>query len=482
MQAGLSLLPLLLVIALIAARKVTLAVAGLVALATSLPAVLYLRGTDGLDGFLWLESLKGAWIAWQGLSVIMAGVLLYQVMRRRPSARAAREAGIDPHRGAFAACFLFGVFVETAVGFGVGTIIAAVGLLRLGLGGPAAAALTVFSQILVPWGAMAVGTGIGAGLLGVEVGALGASTAEVTAFTLPFLMPFFWLLLRRAGVALQARNLALDMALIAALCGLLVAVNRYVAVELGGIIAPGALAVAVTLPRLLRDPEGGRALIRDVWPYLLLAISLLATRLLPGIPELLHAALDLRPFDGMPAFPVLYHASFWLLVTAVIAAPRNVWRRELGAVLRDGWNMARTPLLVTLFFVVQAQWMLASGGAAALGAGWQSVAGDLSVLAAPLFSASVAGPSGSNTAAIAMMMPVMQPIALTTGVPVLLVAAAQNIAGGISTMLSPGRIALATNLLGIQGAESNVYREMLPVTVAILFAPILVLGVLAWWV
>jgi len=479
MGAGLSILPLALVLVLIATRRVTLAGAGLVALAATVPSLVDLRGTDGLASFLWLESLKGAWIAWQGLSVIAAGVLLYQVMHRRPAARPGTDSGADPHRSAFAACFLFGTFVESAVGFGVGTIIAAVGLMRLGLSGAAAAALSVFSQILVPWGAMAVGTGIGAGLLGVEFADMGTRTAEVTAMTLPLLLPFFWLLLHRAGVALRMPNLVLDAALILALGGLLVAVNRWVAVELGGILSPGILAVTVTLPALLRNPAGAGPLLRDVWPYLLLAGLLLATRLVPGLPGLLHAALDLRPFADMPAFPVLYHASFWLLVTAIVAAPRGVWRGAMGPVLRDSLHMARTPLLVTLFFVVQAQWMLASGGAAALGAAWQALAGGMSVLAAPLFSAAVAGPSGSNTAAIAMMMPVMAPIAVATGAPLLTVVALQNIAGGLSTMLSPGRVALAAGLLGCQGRESAVYRAMLPVTAAILGVPPVAMALLA---
>ena len=480
MGAALSILPLALVLLLIVTRRVTLASAGLVALAATVPSIVHLRGTDGLETFLWLEGLKGAWVAWQGLSVILAGVLLYQVMHRRPAARPEAASRIDPHRAAFAACFLFGTFVESAVGFGVGTIIAAVGMMRLGLSGAAAAALSVFSQILVPWGAMAVGTGIGAGLLGVDLIAMGTRTAEVTALTVPLLLPFFWLLLRRTGVALHWRNMALDALLILALGGLLVAVNRWVAVELGGILAPGVLAVAVTVPRLARDPASAGALLRDVWPYLLLAVSLLATRLVPGLPELLHAVLDLRPFADMPAFPVLYHASFWLLVTALVAAPRSVWHGAYLSVLRDSLNMARTPLLVTLFFVVQAQWMLESGGAAALGAAWQALAGRLAVLAAPLFSAAIAGPSGSNTAAIAMMMPVMAPIAVATGVPVLVVVAAQNIAGGLSTMLSPGRVALAAGLLGCQGSEGAVYRAMLPVTAAILLAPIAVLAILAF--
>jgi L-lactate permease len=212
----------------------------------------------------------------------------------------------------------------------------------------------------------------------------------------------------------------------------------------------------------------------------LLAGSLLATRLIPGAPGLLHSVLDLRPFAGLPAFPVLYHASFWLLVTAIVAAPASVWRAGLGSLLRDSLTMSRTPLLVTLYFVVQAQWMLESGAAGALGAAWHQVAGDLSVLAAPLFSAAIAAPSGSNTAAIAMMMPVMAPIAVQTGVPMLTVVAAQNIAGGLSTMLSPGRIALAASLTDLQGRETVIYRQMLPVTAAILGAPILVLSILVF--
>ncbi len=480
MQAGLTILPLALVLALLLLQRVTLVKAGIVALVATLPAVVGLRGMDGLAGFLWLETLKGAWIAWQGLSVIFAGVLLHHVLHRRPAATEPGRAALDAHRGAFAATFLFGAFVETAIGFGGGTIVAVTGLLRLGLSGPTAAALSLFSQALVPWGAMAVGTGIGAGLLGVPVEALGVRTAEVTALTLPFLLPFFWWLLRCAGLTLRPWNMVLDVVLLLALGGLLIAVNRYMAVELGGLVAPGLLALAVTLPRLLRDPDRAVAVIRDTWPYLVLACSLLATRLLPGLPGLLHSVLDLRPFDGMLSFPIFYHASFWLLVTAMVAMPYSVWRGGLAVLFRDSLSMARTPLLVTLFFVVQAQWMLASGAADALGAAWRALAGEAAVLAAPLFSASIAGPSGSNTAAIAMMMPVMAPIALQTGAPMLTVVAAQNIAGGFATMLSPGRIALAASLSGQQGDETAVYRQIMPAVAAILGAPVLVLAALLW--
>jgi L-lactate permease len=156
MQAALSILPLALVLVLLATRRVTLASAGLVALAATLPAVIYLRGVDGLAGFLWIESLKGAWVSWQGLSVIFAGVMLHQVLHRRPAREAPKDTDIDIHRDAFAVAFLFGVFVETAVGFGVGTIVAVVGLVRLGLSGPAAAALSV-------WRGFARGRGCGAG-------------------------------------------------------------------------------------------------------------------------------------------------------------------------------------------------------------------------------------------------------------------------------------------------------------------------------
>ena len=47
-------------------------------------------------------------------------------------------------------------------------------------------------------------------------------------------------------------------------------------------------------------------------------------------------------------------------------------------------------------------------------------------------------------------------------------------------MLSPGRIALAAGLTGLQGQETVIYRQMLPVTAAILGAPILVLAILVF--
>lgn len=48
-------------------------------------------------------------------------------------------------------------------------------------------------------------------------------------------------------------------------------------------------------------------------------------------------------------------------------------------------------------------------------------------------------------------------------------------------MLSPGRIALAASLTGLQGREAVVYRQMLPATATILDAPILILAILAFW-
>src|SRR6202012_846007 len=135
--------------------------AGIIGWALSVvAAALLLPQLDALPRFALVESAKGAWIAWQAVAVILAGMFFYPPFRRHEGAmfEAGGRAGAFSHRLLFAVCFLLGPFAESATGFGVGGIIAAAALLRMGLSGVPAVVLALFSQILVPWGALAIGT------------------------------------------------------------------------------------------------------------------------------------------------------------------------------------------------------------------------------------------------------------------------------------------------------------------------------------
>jgi lactate permease len=480
MEIVLSLLPAVIVVGLLATRRAGILGAGLIGLAASLPAVVTLRGTEGLAEFLWTESLRGGWIAWHANIILFAGVLFYQVLQRNPPVESPFAAKEDPHRAAFTAAILIGPFTESAIGFGVGAIIAAAALVRTGLKGHATAGLALFSHMLVPWGALGVSTIIVAGIAGIRPEELGRHSAVLAAITLPLLLPVLWLMLRAAGIRLTPRNMGIDLAAMLSLSAMLLAVNWWMAFELGGLLPTGVLLLLAAAPRFLREPAAIGPVLRAIWPYALLTGALLASRLAPGLPEQLKSVLHYRPYGEINSYAVLYHPSFWLLVSALAAAPQALGRADILPTLRDSLRMAWIPLIVTLTFLVLAQWLMASGAATVLGNAWQALAGAAAILAMPLFAGFISAPTASSTAANAILMPVSSVLAAATGMPLVAVATAQNVAGGMCTMLAPVRVALSAGLFGLQGEESRVYRHLGLVAPVVLGVPALYLAWVLW--
>ena len=95
--------PIAVVIGLVASGRVTLVRAGLAGLIATLPTVIVaLHGTRPLLPFLVDESLKGAWLAFHSVTVILAGLLLHhatQAATDGPDDAAAIPAG-DRQRAA----------------------------------------------------------------------------------------------------------------------------------------------------------------------------------------------------------------------------------------------------------------------------------------------------------------------------------------------------------------------------------------------
>lgn len=479
------LLPLAVVVLLLASGRVKLVTAGMIGLALTIPATYVARPGDGFLDFVMRESLHGAWIAWQAIAVIVAGLVFYQVIRAAQPALFSRDRVSDgkaaqefSHRELFVACFLAGPFAESATGFGVGAIIAVSILTRIGLTGVPAVVFALFSQILVPWGALAIGTVVGAALIHMPLTELGIRSALLSAvILLGYLFVFWWLAARLRRPASTAEKLD-DLFWLLLLDALVWLMNRYASVEIAGVSATGALLAA----RYLRDHRPSIADIRvTVWrtaPYLALTLVLVATRLIHPLGRALQQTLVLRPVADLPAFPFLYHASMLVLATALAygAAMKigGAWR----PVFNEAWRAGRVPVAVTLAFVVMAQLMSAAGIASALAAGWANIAGPLSLAASPLFGAAAGFLTGSNVASNGMMLPLQAALAAKASADPFWIAAVQNVAGSNFTLLSPIRVAMATALLSLAGVETEVYRLVLPlglVVLAVLMTAALVL-------
>lgn len=469
MEPGLiALIPFIVVPILLASGRAGALAAGAAGLIAVVFALLALNSPDRETlVILGHESLAGLWLAAQAVAFLLGGLFFYRCVRAgEPElfvvSEGAAAGGQFDRRRLFAAAFLIGPFAESATGFGVGQIIALPLILSAGVRGLSALSFSLFSQIFVAWGALGVGSIVGADLAGVPFPALAIGSAWLQAPVLFGHLAMFWLLLVRLDQRPTAVEALDDVLWTALLAAALIAANVYVAPELGGLVATGGLLVLRSIrdePALVRR---GPEVLRSAWPYLALTLLLVATRTVPQFRAMLLEFAPLRPLSDGAAVAPLYHPASWLMATGLAALLVAGRLRRLGPVLgevtRSGWK----PTLVVIVYVVFAQLAAGGGLAALLAQEAERLLGNAAILLAPLLGGLSGFLTGSNTASNGMMMPVQTELARSAGVDLIWAAALQNIAGSTMTLLSPVRIATACALLGLVGQDRLVYSRVWP--------------------
>ncbi len=106
--------------------------------------------------------------------VLLGGLFLYNVLDRGGAVSAVSGflGRLEPEREALALVVVVGAapFFESVTGFGVAVVISAPILLAAGFSPLKAAVLSSWGQCAVPWGALGIGTVIGADLSGTSFG------------------------------------------------------------------------------------------------------------------------------------------------------------------------------------------------------------------------------------------------------------------------------------------------------------------------
>jgi len=375
MTTTLALLPLLLVLGLLASGRSGALVAGLAGLLATFAVsalLLWPQGPAAVAALWRREVPAGAWLAWQVVAIIAAGMFFHRCTLVR-TAGADGETHMATPRRLWSVCFLLAPFAEAVTGFGVGYIIALAALRRLGLGGLPALVLGLYSQSLVPWGALATGTTVGATLAGLAPNALGLGSSLLQVPIHAFYLLLYWRFARQAGVAVPFAQKLDDVAWTALLLALIWLANRHTDVEIAG-AAPLALLLAL---RFWRDERPdlaalGAALHRNA-PYVALTVALCATRLVPPVRDLLKPLWALRPYDNQPAFAPLYAPGFWLVSIGlvVLATARAPFGRAVADTARSAWRSCA----VTLAFVVMAELYVGSGMAQQIAEALRAAAG-----------------------------------------------------------------------------------------------------------
>jgi lactate permease len=453
------LLPIVVVLAAILSGRVgSVGAAALGVLASG--AIGWVAAPPGLDGVralaaaiatgLWLGALVGA--------VILGGLFF----REAASARRPDAAGPPPRGGAraasYQACFLIGPFTETATGVGVGQVATTAVLRQRGLAPLHVARLALFSQMLVPWGAMANGTIVGAALSGVPPIVLGQHSAVLSVPLLLVWLPMFWLFARRAGLRAGVADHLGEVAWTGGLAAALVLSNRVFDPEIAGLVALGPVLALRFAWDARGEPAVWRAGVRRALPYGgLLAGLILSRAAVSGLP----VTLTITPFATAPGWNFLTHPASWLVVVGILAGSAS-GSRAIPAAAHMAWLQGRKAVLAVCLFLVMAQLMAAAGMTDALAHALHDGLGPAALLAVPLLAGLFGFIAGSGNAANGLLMPAQVAVAAEASADVAWIAAIQNTTAAALTMLSPVRLAMACALAGCPGQERAVYARAWP--------------------
>lgn len=390
-------------------------------------------------------------------AVILSGLFFREVVvgGRPPPA----DTTINGRRAKlFGTCFLVGPFAEAATGFGVGQVTTVAGLAALRLQPREVVVFGLLSQAMVPWGALANGTIVGAQLAGVGSTELGVRSAVLTAPLLLGWLVLFWHFARDAGVSASYRELVGEVAWLGAAAALLVAANVEFGPEVAALAALGPLiAVRFVLDRPSAADWHGA--VRVGLPYAVLIAGLAASRALAPLNRLLAGAVAVRPFARGAAWLPLLHPSTWLVVVGIATAVALGKPRLLGQSARRAWAQGYRPCATILFYLVMAQVLAESGVAAALAGGIRSALGNPAVLVTPVMAGLFGFFTSSSNATNGLLMPSQETLASEAHLSVGWVAAIQNTAAAALTMLSPVRVAMGCALVGRPELEGAVYRQ-----------------------
>jgi lactate permease len=396
------------------------------------------------------------------LYILVGGLLLYNVLSEGGAVERVSRflTEVEPDRGALALLVVLGAapFFESVTGFGVAVVISAPILLSAGFTPLKAAALASWGQLAVPWGALGVGTLIGAELAGVTFENLSSASAWMSLPLFP-VYGIATLALSAGWTGVRSRGFEAVYVSLAAGLGVLLS-SLYLVPELagatGGLVAVGAFL----LPRIGRL-RGLEVPVRALVPYGVLLVLLVGAN---SVESVRAALKSLGPAFAGPGL--------WLLLSAVFAAlflklSGKAMAATVGRTAKQWLPVAGA--IVT--FILAGQIVAASGAAELLAGGAAGALGVAYPAASPLVGALGGAMSGSNAGSNALFMPFQAEAATTSGSHGLTLAALQNVSGSQSNLLAPQRVVLAATATGLLGREAEIVRAIAPpvaVSVAIL--------------
>jgi lactate permease len=242
--------------------------------------------------------------------------------------------------------------------------------------------------------------------------------------------------------------------------------------------------------------------VRAYAPYLII-VALFVLAQLPGIKNFFNASwgnpsftwpgLDLQTPEGKPssiptfklnwlsAAGTLMVISGLLTIPVIGISPARALRAYV-----DTYRQLAAAILTVMAVLALAYVMNASGQTATLGK-WLAASGGLFAILSPILGWLGVAVTGSDTSSNSLFGALQVQAAKQTGLPQVLMAAANSSGGVLGKMISPQNLAIAAGAVAMAGREGDIFRKVFGWSVVFLvFMCVLVYlqstSVLSWMV
>jgi lactate permease len=429
---------------------------GVAALAAAIAGALFYPGlmASGMSGAF----LEGAGTSGRVLYVLFGGLLLYNFLSAGGAVEKVSEflGRLEPEGEALALVVVIGAapFFESVTGFGVAVVISAPMLLAAGFSPLKAAVLSSWGQCAVPWGALGIGTVIGADLSGTSFKELSDGSALLS---LPLFPVYALAAVALAGGWSGVRRRGFEAVLLGLMASAGTLLTSLLLVpELSGAIG-GLAATGVFLAVRWRRLSGSEVPVRAVLPYAFLLFLLAVANGAGSVREWLSS---LGPLFSGPGLALFLSAAFAVVLF-------GLGGEAIGSASWRTFRQFLPTAAAVVTFVLAGQVVAASGAAATLAMGAAAI-GAFYPVASSVIGALGGALTGSNAASNALFMSLQVEAAQSLEVSEGFVAAVQNVAGSHASMLAPQRLVLAATAVGLAGREGEVARAALaPVLVSV---------------
>ena len=393
--------------------------------------------------------------------------------------------------------FCFGALLESLAGFGAPVAISAAMLLAAGMKPFKAAMVSLLANTApVAFGALGAPIFALAGVTGLPLQDLASMAGRQTPF-MAVLVPLLLVFL------VDGRRGVRETWPVAVVAGLMFAIvqfltSNFFAVELTDVFAAIATIVAVLAMLKLWHPSHevevtaadqepvvrppAREIVMSVAPYVVI-ILIFSIAQIPVVKAWLGevgtvtfrwpglnvvnasgdpvASQDIH-FDHLKATGTLLFFSG--VITTMLYRIRVGQALEIyGATLKQlRWTIVTVTAVLGLSFV-----MNLSGQTSTLGVALAS-AGGFFVVLSPIIGWIGVAITGSDTASNSLFGNLQVTAAAATGLPPVLMAAANSSAGVLGKMLSLQNLAVAAAAVGLEGSESQLFRKLLPWSLGLL--------------